>query len=165
MNIVDLIKDRRIPWVIIDQISEFNRASIHGFVREDLVIFNTMNVIKKCFCVKYYGGVETLGILTTLARNLQFLKTNHPDWKYRSRRWEETTKELLRTYVKMARGVVTSTPQDMIEDPAFVSFWAYIAEIFEILLDGCNLQQPRSNSDPGAPPYQSQYTPVSAFPD
>ena len=162
MNIVKIIEDPRIPWVIIDQISDYNRMSIHGFVREDVVVFDTINVVKACFKVTYYGGVETLEILTKLTRNLKFLKSNHPDWKYKTRRWEETTTKILRTYVKMARKIVSSTPQNMIEEPAFVSFWVYIAEIFEILLDGC---QRKFNSDPPEQSHQSQDTPVSGSPD
>ena len=145
MNIVDIIADPRIPWVIIQQISDFNGKSIHGFAREDLVLFNTINTVKKCFCVKYYGGIETLNILTVLTRNFNFLKNNHPDWKSKNERWEEITTKILRTYVKSARAIITSTPQNQIEEPTFVSFWAYIAEIFEILLEGC---QRTFNSDP-----------------
>lgn len=137
MNVVTLINNEKIPWVIIKQVSEYNRRSIHGFVCEDKLVFETIIMIKNCFAVKYYGGMETIMKLRALYENLQKLQNNHPDWKCYNKAWEETTTKMLGTYVKMARNVVSSTPPTMVEDPHFISFWCYIAEILETLLEGC----------------------------
>ena len=136
MNVVDLINDERIPWVIIKEISDYNRRSIHGFWEHDIVVFDTLNTIKRCFSVKFYGGIETLFILSRLRKNFILLKQYHPDWKYQSMEWEEITTKMLRTYVKMARKLVNSTPQSGLEDPAFITVWAYVSDIFDIILEG-----------------------------
>ncbi len=145
MNVIDLINDERIPWVIIKEISDYNRRSIHGFGEHDIIVFDTLNTIKKCFSVKFYGGGETMFILTRLRKNFILLKQYHPDWIYHTSTWEEITTKMLRTYVKLARKLVNSTPQDSAEDPAFISVWTYIAEIFDVILNGsqrCIIHEP-----------------------
>jgi len=136
MNVIDLINDERIPWVIIKEISDYNRTSIHGFGKHDVLIFDTINTIKRCFSVKFYGGIETMFILSRLRKNFILLKQYHPDWKYHTSVWEEITTKMLRTYVKLARQLVNSTPQESAEDPTFISVWSYVAEIFDVILHG-----------------------------
>ena len=136
MNIVDLIKNERIPWVIIKEICDYNRRSIHNLVKEDVIIYELIHCIKSLFKVQYYGGHETILKGTKIRLFLDHLNKNHPDFILKNENYEKNVITILKTFRKVVQEYILKTPIPIVESEYFNYCWRYISDIYDILYIG-----------------------------
>ncbi len=136
MDIRDLIKDTRIPWVIIKEISEYNHGSIHKFVKEDLIFYNLIQVIKNLLKVEYYGGHETIIKARLIQLMIEKLNSKHPDFIYRTPEFGKKVSKILKTFRSVVHQYLLATPITIVESNSFNFFWNYISDVYDIIYEG-----------------------------